>query len=225
MMNLIRNTRRDMKRFFVLLGLCLVCQQVFAQSVGTFEQWQRSKEADSTSDPDKQSTVIEFKGIPITGAVDDFAVKLQAMGYNPVQVIDNTVIMTGRFVNEECSIYLFSTAKTKQIWKVAVIIENTYTSWSLIKNDFNKYKELYSKKYGHPDYDYHFFSSPYYEGDGYEMSALKSGKCHYFIGFDLPGGAVSIKMLSSCKIALQYENTVNSALDTAESESEILNEI
>ena len=215
-----------MKRFFVLFSLCLLSQQIFAQSVGTFEQWQRSQEEDSTSNQSSQSAVIEFKGIPITGDVDAFAAKLQALGYNPLTVTDDGIIvMTGQFVNEDCSIFLLSTTKTKQIWKVAVFIENTYTSWSSIKNDYNNYKELYIKKYGHPDHDYHFFSRPYYEGDGFEMSALKRDKCRYLVGFDMPGGAVSLKMASNCQIVFQYENTVNSALDTAESESDILNDI
>ena len=118
-----------MKRFFVLLSLCLLSQQIFAQSVGTFEQWQRSQEEDSTSNQSSQSAVIEFKGIPITGHVDDFAAKLQALGYNPLTVTDNgVVVMLGQFVNKDCFIYLNSTAKSKQVWKVSAVIEDRYTS-------------------------------------------------------------------------------------------------
>lgn len=214
-----------MRHFFVLGGICLLCQVVSALSVGTYEQWQRSTEEDLTSNQSSQSAVIEFKGIPITGNIDDFAAKLQALGYNPTTVLDGAVVMTGKFVNEDCFIYLLYTTKTKQIWKVAVFIENTYTSWSAIKNDFNNYKELYSKKYGHPDYDFHFFSSPYYEGDGYEMSALKNNKCTYFTTFAVPGGMIGITMTSNCQITLQYENTVNTTLGAVESEAEILDEI
>ncbi len=215
-----------MKRFFVLLSLCLLSQQILAQSVGTFEQWQRSQEEDSTSNQSSQSAVIEFKGIPITGHVDDFAAKLQALGYNPLTVTDNgIVVMTGQFVNKDCFIYLHSTVKTKQIWKVSAVIEDRYTSWSFIKSDYHKYKDLYIKKYGQPVSDYHFFLPPYYEGDGCEMLALQNEKCSYFTMFKVSGGLISVSMFPSCSIAFQYENEVNADLHTTESESDMLNEI
>jgi hypothetical protein len=135
-----------MKHFFVLLSLCLLSQQIFAQSVGTFEQWQRSQEEDSTSNQSSQSAVIEFKGIPITGHVDDFAAKLQALGYNPVTVTDEEVVMTGEFVNKDCIVLLHFTPKTKQIWNVSVAIKDKYTSWSSLKNDYQNYQEVYIKK-------------------------------------------------------------------------------
>lgn len=215
-----------MKRFFVLLSLCLLSQQIFAQSVGTFEQWQRSQEEDSTSNQSSQSAVIEFKGIPITGNVDDFAAKLQALGYNPLTVIDNvTVVMAGQFVNKDCIVFLNSTPKTKQIYNVFVDLKATYSSWTSIKSVYHKYKDLYIKKYGQPEKDLHFFLSPYREGDGCEMLALQNEKCSYFTMFKVSGGLISVSMFPSCSIGFQYENEVNADLHTTESESDMLNEI
>ena len=215
-----------MKRFFVLLSTCLLSQQIFAQSVGTFEQWQCSQEEDSTSNQSLQSAVIEFKGIPITGHVDDFAAKLRALGYTPLTVTDNGIIvMTGQFVNKDCFIYLSSTAKSKQIWKVSAVIEDRYTSWSSIKSDYHKYKDLYIKKYGQPASDFHFFLSPYSEGDGCEMLALQNDKCSYFTVFKVAGGLIGVSMFPSCSIGFQYENEVNADLHTTESESDKLNDI
>ena len=215
-----------MKRFFVLLSLCLLSQQIFAQSVGTFEQWQRSQEEDSTSNQSSQSAVIEFKGIPITGHVDDFAAKLQALGYNPLTITDNgVVVMLGQFVNKDCFIYLNSTATSKQVWKVSAVIEDRYTSWSSIKSDYHKYKNLYIKKYGQPVLDDHVFSRPYYEGDGCEMLPLQNDKCSYCTIFEVSGGLISISMFPTCSIAFPYENEVNADLHTAESESDMLNDI
>lgn len=215
-----------MKRFFVLISLCLLSQQIFAQSVGTFEQWQRSQEEDSTSNQSSQSAVIEFKGIPITGNVDDFAAKLQALGYNPLTVTDNgVVVMLGQFVNKDCFIYLNSTAKSKQIWKVSAVIEDRYTSWSSIKSDYHKYKDLYIKKYGQPEKDLHFFLSPYREGDGCEMIALKNNKCRYITRFKVSGGSIDVIMLNTCSIVFDYRNVVNEDLFMTESESDMLNDI
>ena len=215
-----------MKRFFVLLSLCLLSQQIFAQSVGTFEQWQRSQEEDSTSNQSSQSAVIEFKGIPITGNVDDFAAKLQALGYNPLTVIDNvTVVMAGQFVNKDCIVFLNSTPKTKQIYNVFVDLKATYSSWTSIKSVYHKYKDLYIKKYGQPEKDLHFFLSPYREGDGCEMIALKNNKCRYITRFKVSGGSIDVIMLNTCSIVFDYRNVVNEDLFMTESESDMLNDI
>lgn len=214
-----------MKRFFVLLSLCLLSQQIFAQSVGTFEQWQRSQEDDSTSNQSSQSAVIEFKGIPITGDVDAFAAKLQALGYNPLAVTDEDVVMTGEFVNKDCVVLLHFTPKTKQIYNVFVALNDTYSSWTTIKSVYHTYKDLYIKKYGQPEKDLHFFLSPYREGDGCEMIALKNNECRYITRFKVSGGSIDVIMLKTCSIAFDYRNVVNEDLFMTESESDMLNDI
>lgn len=214
-----------MRHFYLLVVFCFLGQAVSAQRASTFEQWRQSNESGSAVVQDPETAVIEFKGVPITGDIDAFAAQLQAQGYTPLTVIDDAVVMTGKFVNEDCYIYLLPTAKTKQVWKVAVVICREYTSWSSIKTDFNDYKELYIRKYGAPSHDYHFFSSPYYEGDGFEMSALQLDKCHYYTAFAVPGGVVVVTMISDCHISFRYENTANSELHTAESESNMMDDI
>ena len=73
--------------------------------------------------------------------------------------------------------------------------------------------------------DDHVFSRPYYEGDGCEMLALQNDKCSYCTIFEVSGGLISISMFPTCSIAFQYENEVNADLHTAESESDMLNDI
>ena len=46
---------------------------------------------------------------------------------------------------------------------------------------FNEMKDVLIEKYGSPSNVYEFFSSPYYEGDGYEELAIKTGKGRFSI--------------------------------------------
>lgn len=59
------------------------------------------------------------------------------------------------------------------------VLTTVYSSWRAIHSDYNEFKRVYEQKYGHPDVDYHFFSSPYELGDGYETTAVKLNKCYY----------------------------------------------
>ena len=51
--------------------------------------------------------------------------------------------------------------------------------------------ELFTKKYGEPKDHFEFFSSPYYEGDGYELQALRKEKCNYISFWTLDKGDYS----------------------------------
>lgn len=57
------------------------------------------------------------------------------------------------------------------------------------------------------------------------MSALELDKCRYWASFEMPEGYISIKLISPGQIALGYEDKVNSALETKESEKRALDDI
>lgn len=173
-----------------------------------------------------QNTHLTFKGIPIDGNVNDFAAGLSKEGFTQIRDLeDNSILLNGRFADFDAVIILQAIPKSKTIWKVLVITKEAYTSWSSIKADFEKYKELYTKKYGKPSNDFHFFSPPYYEGDGYEMQALKLDKCSYFTVFELPEGPISLKIEQEGFIVFGYEDRINAKIMVSESEQSMLNDI
>lgn len=170
-------------------------------------------------------THLKFMGIPIDGPISTFVKQLEQKDFTTKTDNDKAVFMEGVFANKDCEIFVVPTQETKIVWKVAVIYKQEYTNWSSIQTDFDDIKELYTRKYGQPAYDYHFFSSPYELGDGYEMSALKLDKCKYFTAYKLKSGYISIQMISSCQIMISYEDAINSDIDTQESEKAILEDI
>lgn len=115
---------------------------------------------------------MKFMGIPIDGTQNEFGVKLIAKGFVKKGIDGNIHSFKGRFTGKDVDVYVLATEKTKVVWKVVVFFEKE-TSWSSIKTMFNDYKVMLTEKYGKPSDDFHFFVKPYYEGDGYEMQALR----------------------------------------------------
>ena len=54
---------------------------------------------------------LEFKGIPITGSLDNVMNKLKTQGYVLVDSNDEIAIVKGQFANEECEIIVAATPK------------------------------------------------------------------------------------------------------------------
>ena len=117
-------------------------------------------------------------------------------------------------------VIVLASKKTKIVWKFAIFLPEKST-WSSSKSEFLKYKEIFIKKYGEPEFDYNFFSSPYEEGDGSEMLALNTDNCTYSCIFkDEVGNGISIKLVShtygKAQVVLRYENKIASKLDDEE---------
>lgn len=167
---------------------------------------------------------LEFRGIPIDGHINDFVKKMKAIGYVETHRTSSAVLMTGKFANHSATIGVFSTSKSHKVYNIAVTFEKQ-SSWSSIKSRYFEFKELYTSKYGKPSKVVERFKDPYYEGDGYEMQALKLDKCVYASIFDLPNGQVYLGMGSDTTVSLYYVDSKNEALNESEEKSSALDDI
>ena len=167
---------------------------------------------------------LEFKGIPITGSLDSFIDKLEAQGYKQSERIDNAVVMEGSFTGKDVTLFIFGSKKTKNVWKVQVRFEKS-TTWSSLKSDYNYYKSAFEKKYGKPDASYEFFSRPYYEGDGFELQAVRVEKCTFFTSFKATGGVIYISMDKSERLVINYEDSDGTEIQRKEKEASVIDDI
>lgn len=169
---------------------------------------------------------MEFKGVPIDGTLSSFIQKLQSKGFKKLQddIDDDIKIMEGNFAGEQSTLYILASPKSKTVWKVLVQYPKE-NSWSSLKYKYKDIKNLYIKKYGEPKDHFEFFSKPYYEGDGYELQALKNDKCTYATYFKLKEGYISVAISSPGCIEISYEDSLNNALKNKEKDSDILNDI
>lgn len=171
-----------------------------------------------------QEKHLEFKGTPLNGTLTSFVQKMKTKGYKTILTQDNAVVMEGEFIGKKANIFILATPKTKIVWKVGVNLEKEI-SWSSLKSEYRKIKDSYIKKYGKPLHSFERFDEPYYEGDGYEMQALKLEKCTYISYFETPEGMISVGLDSSGSIAIGYEDGTNVDIAFKEKENAVMNEI
>ena len=198
-----------MKRKYFLLPLLLLA--LITLSVGTLYA------QDSV-------THLEFKGIPLDGPLNKFVSQLEKAGYTVTDRTDDVVMMSGQFTGKNATIIVVGSKKSKTVWKVKVL-QPKESSWYDIKSNYKKYKESYTKKYGSPSHNYEFFSRPYYEGDGYELQALRLDKCTYFTSYDVAGGVIYISMETEERLSISYEDSTNVKISRTEKENAIIDDI
>ena len=171
-----------------------------------------------------QNEHLEFKGVPIDGHIENFVSELKKQGFVEEHRFDTGVIMKGKFTGKDANIFILPTAKTKIVWKVAAQIGED-EAWQTLKSNYFEYVKLYSSKYGEPTHHYEFFSDPYYEGDGYELQALRKDKCTYWTAYELTNGVLTVSITSQGKISLSYEDSKNAKIMKQEKTSNALDDI
>lgn len=177
---------KNMKKLLVAL-LLSTTSTLFSQSFNGVDVGMSLKKTDST---------LKTKGYSLDYGSD----KIQT---------DNIKTYKGKLNGDDINIIIVLTKTTNLVWKLVVEVKKSY-DWYSSKNNYMTYKEILTEKYGQPTDDYHFFSSPYYEGDGYEMSAIYRDKCNYFCGWDKGDYNISIRIhsnkIGSSLIRVIYEN-------------------
>ena len=123
-----------------------------------------------------------FDGIKIGGTMAQMRFKLEQKGYKLDEVKNNVVWMKGKLANKKVLVGIVGSPKSKTVWKVIAYLEEK-TNWYDLKTEFEDINSILAKKYGETETCFRFFSDPYYEGDGYEISALANDKvtfsCYY----------------------------------------------
>lgn len=160
----------------------------------------------------------EFLGIKVDGKRDDVIAQFRNKGFILDKVPDSKTTvasMTGMAGSNKVDLHIVWSPVSKTVWKFGVFLPEQ-SSWYSLKSDYEKYLQILTEKYGDPTNSYNFFSEPYKEGDGYEMSAVASEKCN-FIAFWKESIIVEITKWKEVKIS--YENTINSNINERETKS------
>lgn len=184
-----------MKKLVLAILICFVCFSINAQSH------------------------LTFKGLPILGDANEFALKLKDKGYTIVDSSDNFNFLTGTFAgHENVTIAVVGTPKTNTVYKVCVIFEKETDSFSKLETQYKSLLNSYIDKYGKPEKSYDFFMSPYYKGDGYELQAVKKDKCRYISFFSVENGHLIIEIAKTQNVMVTYEDLDGASLCSKEKE-------
>lgn len=169
------------------------------------------------------SNHIKFMGIEVNGSYVSFKDSLIAKGFVYIDSYETIHKFCGKFANEIVTLSVLTSPKTLLVCKVIVYFPEKL-EWSDLKKDYFTKKELYKSKYL-LDKDFEFFSSPYDEGDGYEMRAVAKEKCNYISFFLAMGGHVMVEIDSKARVKVIYEDRDNSKMNKKELEQKAIDDI
>lgn len=161
-----------------------------------------------------QDEHFKFKGVEINGTVESFSSELENVGFSLIA----EGALEGTFAGDDCTIYILSTKKGLVYGVCAV--RSKKNSWVTLKRDFLTIKEGYIKKYGEPSSDVHRFSNPYYEGDGYEMTAVRTNNVMYACSWNFDNGKITEMIFKEGSVILYYTDKINDSIREAQEQQQ-----
>lgn len=166
---------------------------------------------------------LRFKNIPIDGNIDTFADELIKQGFSKLASKGNIISLTGEFINKNCEIYVVGSKKSNLTWKILIVLPKE-SSWGSLKENYFEIKKQYQSKYGSGK-SYEFFSKPYFEGDGYELQALRNEGCTYSTFWKTESGSIDLTISASGSNSLSYQDNQNTDIMRKEKEEVIKSDI
>ena len=157
---------------------------------------------------------FRFMGIPIDGRIEKFEDELSKRGFERVDRQEEIIVLKGEFTRRDVAVWVVGTILSYTTWKVAVKFKPT-NSWFDLKNDYLKYVNLLTKKYGEPNYRYEKFID-YREGDGEEIRNVLMDRCRFCSFWELDGGVITTKISKFGYLEIDYEDTINTKVKEEE---------
>lgn len=160
-----------MKKLTLLVAFCLLAIFAFAQNPAL--------------------NVPKFKGIEITGTLDQFGTKLAGQGFDLLSKESDGYIYTGRFAGQDdCLIYLLPVENSNNIVSVTVMFGMkvseygsmySYETWEKLIGDYNSLKDLLTEKYGQPTKQNEGFAQGAYTlSSSLKLSSVEEGQSEYY---------------------------------------------
>ena len=168
---------------------------------------------------------LTFKGIAINGSLTSFVSKLKAQGFTETAKDNTSTVLEGEFGGRDCQIFINASQSTQTVYQAVVVLDKD-NSWSSLKSTYSEYKSLLKSKYGSGT-SYERFMSPYEEGDGYEMTAVRNDKCLYCTIYELQNGKIllTINDVYNGAVLLYYTDKINGNLADREKSTQQINDL
>lgn len=154
---------------------------------------------------------LTFKGIEMNCSTSSFAEKLSLQGFSKLYESSNFCKLEGNFAGEPADIILLGDENSHLIKDIIVVFEKC-TSWATLKYNYLLFKKTLQEKYGNGD-SREYFSGSYYEGDGFELQAVKLEKCHFSTKFETASGDIIVAISKDCTVELYYIDKIASELE------------
>lgn len=146
---------------------------------------------------------ILFASVP-WGADERTVIRLiEAAGYKYRQKdADGDLEFSGRVMDHSTKIFAFMSRVNGRVTSIQV---NIGTPDEKARDTFQRIRDSLIEKYGSPSDDYAFFQRPYFEGDGYELQAIRLGKGHFASFWKSAQSSLMIRITEKLAVRILYE--------------------
>ena len=170
---------------------------------------------------------LTFKGIPITGTLENFAQKMQAKGFRKIYSDRRRIGFEGEFAGYSgCEIYVYKIPNRNIVYRVVVYFPKE-SSWTRLEKEYNRLKDMLTNKYG----ELALQSETFKEGastfnDDAKMASLKEGNCDYWTQWKVENGDIQVEIspiidTDDGNIRLTYFDKINDALTKKAKEDDL----
>lgn len=138
---------------------------------------------------------MSFMGIPMDCSSEQFSKKLQKKGFKFLQKYEDYNILTGIFTGSKAHICVKGAETEKNVPRIGVNYAPD-SEWNLLVDQYNRLKELYTKKYGEPSYSVEQNDATT-DSNTSLMHNLSEGKAEYRTEWYLQNGWIALKILEA----------------------------
>ena len=163
-----------------------------------------------------QSEHLTFKGIPIDGTLRQFTTQLVQKGFTKLSSENGQAVLKGDFAGYKDCYVLVSTIEQRDLVYMTGVMFPDLDQWGLLENNYQKLKEMLTKKYGKPAEVVEDFQSrlkPKTDRD--KLYELKFDRCTYKTIFETEKGRIVVSLaheVSKCFVVLAYVDGINGGL-------------
>lgn len=154
-----------------------------------------------------------FMGITIEGSQENIKEKLISKGFKLIKSNQNDYYYKGKINNDNISIAVNSTPKSKTVYSFYISYEEVMNSWNSLLSDFDNRNEILVNKYGEPLKEIREYEYPFEKDDEFSLLALTSGKLNYYNVWGSVGDNKNLSILLAItkdkNISLLYMNVKN----------------
>lgn len=152
---------------------------------------------------------LSFKGVPITGTLNEFIVQMKNAGFNHIGTEDGMALLSGDFATYRSCFIGVSTLKNKDLVHKVGVMFPEHETWSSLSLNYFELKELLNEKYGKPtDSVEKFQSISEPKDDNAKMYEVQFDRCKYVTTYETGKGTIVLSIdhdgVTKCFVKLLY---------------------
>ncbi|HSC53043.1 MAG TPA: hypothetical protein VLC98_05470 [Phnomibacter sp.] len=157
---------------------------------------------------------LSFKGVPMTGTINEFASQMKKNGLSYVNTTNGIAVFKGEMAGyKNCYVGVSNTKQKDIVYKVAVKFPDCDT-WAALASNYFTVKEILTKKYGAATACVEAFKTYTPENDGFKLTQVAIGECTYYTTYHTEKGTIQLSIANDIStgsyVRLVYFDKINS---------------